>query len=182
MLASEMAVHWRNDEIHISAPKLHFITGASVDRLKNGSAVPFDFQLLLWSESRANPLSRALERFVVSYDLWEEKYSVTQLRGSAAARENRTVSHLSATAAESWCIDNIGLPVKGLRDNQPFYLRLEVRSVEQKQEPGLMGESGISLTRLIDVFSHPALSGQQKWAIEAGPLKLDDLKRSAPGS
>jgi len=69
MWAAEVGVHWRHEEIHVSAPKLHFIAGNSLDRLKNGSAVPFDFQLLVWGESRGNPMARALERFVVSYDL-----------------------------------------------------------------------------------------------------------------
>ena len=182
MWAAEVGVHWRNEEIHVSAPKLHFITGNSLDRLKNGGAVPFDFQLLVWGESRGNPMARALERFVVSYDLWEEKFSVTQLRGSVAARENRSISHLSATAAEAWCIDNIGVPATGLRGDQPLYVRLEVRSVENKQGPGLVGETGISLSRLVEVFSHPARPEQQRWAVEAGPLKLDDLKRGARGS
>jgi hypothetical protein len=182
MWASEINVHWRNEEIRVSAPRLHFISGGSLDSLKNGSAVPFDFQLQLWAGSRTVPLSRALERFVVSYDLWEEKYSVTRLRGSPGAPENQTASHLSANAAESWCVDNMALPASGLRGDQPFYVRLDVRAVEPRQGSGLISESGISLTRLIEVFSHPARPGQQKWTFEAGPLTLDDLKRSARGS
>jgi hypothetical protein len=180
--AAEIAVHWRNEEIHVSAPRLHFISGSSLERLKNGAAVPFDFQLLMWSDSKQTPLGRALERFVVSYDLWEEKFSVTKLRGSAGARENQSLSHLSANAAEAWCIDNISLPSPRLRGDQPFYVRLEVRSVDGRERPGLIGEAGISLTRLIEIFSHPARPEQQRWSYESGPLRLDDLKRTSRGS
>ncbi len=117
MLASEIAVHWRNEEIHVAAPKLHFISGNSLNRLKDGAAVPFDFQLMVWSASRSVPLGRAFERFVVSYDVWEEKYSVTKLRGIVTARENKTVSNLTATAAEAWCIDNIAVPAAGISND-----------------------------------------------------------------
>jgi hypothetical protein len=182
MWAAEISVHWRNEEIHVSAPSLHFIAGSSLDRLKNGAAVPFDFQLLLWADSRNTPAARALERFVISYDVWEEKYAVTKLRGSAAARENKTSSHLTAKAAEAWCIENIALPAGNLPSGRPVFVRLEVRSVETRQSKGLVSDSGVSLTRLIEVFSNPVRGDQQHWAVESGPIKLEDLKRSARGS
>jgi hypothetical protein len=182
MWAQELAAHWRNDEIHISAPNLHFITGPSLDRLKNGAAVPFDFQLTASLESRGGPIARALERFVVSYDLWEEKYSVSKVRASTPVRDAASVSHLSVQAAEAWCVGQIALPTSSLRNDQPFWLRLELRSIEPKQSAGVVGDSGISLTRLIDVFSHPLRPEQQRWAIESGPFKLDDLKRASRGS
>jgi hypothetical protein len=182
MFAEELAVHWRNDELHISAPKLHFIAGHSLDRLKSGDSVPFDFQLLLWRETRGNLTARSLERFVVSYDLWEEKFAVTKVRANASLREGTSVSHLTGPAAEAWCVDHIALPSPGLGPTQPFWVRLEIRSAEPRQTAGVVDESGVSLTRLIDLFSHPIRSDQQKWTVEAGPLKLDDLKRSARGS
>ena len=182
MWASEMSVHWRNEEIHVVAPKLHFISGVSLKRLQDGAAVPYDFQLQLWAGSRSNLAARAVERFVVSYDVWEERYRVTKLRGSPAAPENKTVSNLSASAAEAWCVDNIGLPASNLRPEEPFYVRLEVRGNDPKRDNGLVGESGVSLSRLVELFSHPAAPEQQRWAVEAGPLKLDDLRRVTRGS
>ena len=182
MFAEELAVHWRNDELHISAPKLHFLAGQSLDRLKNGDSVPFDFQLLLWRDARGNLSARSLERFVVSYDLWEEKFSVTKVRASAVLREGTSVSHLSAPAAEAWCVDHIALPSGSLNLTQQFWVRLEIRSAEPKQTAGVVGDSGVSLTRPIDLFSHPVRADQQKWTVESGPLKLEDLKRSARGT
>lgn len=182
MLASEIAVHWRNEEIHVAAPKLHFIAGSALERLKNGATVPFEFQLVLWSDSRSKPLANAIERFIVSYDLWEEKYAVTRLRGSALARENKTVSHLSAAAAEAWCVDNIAVTSSGIRGDLPLYVRLDVHSGDPARSSGIVGDAGISLPRLIEALSHPIQPGQQRWSVEAGPLKLNDLKRAAQGS
>lgn len=187
MAAQELAVHSRNSELHVSAPKLHFLSGASLDRLKNGAAVPFDFQLSIFADSNANLYDRALERFVVSYDLWEEKYSITKLWGAASmrgssvqrARERRTVSHLTAEAAESWCLDNIALSTTGFDPNRQFWVKLEVRSADSRDGAPLVGESGISISRLIDLFSHPPRSGQQRWALEKGPIRLADVGRLA---
>lgn len=182
MWAEDLAVHWRNDEIHVTAPKLHFLSGQALNRLKNGAAVPYDFQLSVWTEQRPSPIGRVAERFVISYDLWEEKYSVTKIRPNAPLREGLSISHLSAAAAENWCVDHIAVPAAGLSGTQPFRVKLEVRTVEPKQAAGVMNESGVSLSRLIDVFTHPVRPDQQRWALEAGPFKLDDVRRSVRGS
>jgi hypothetical protein len=183
MFANELALHRREQELHIRAPNLHFLNGASLDRLKNGAAVPFDFHLSLAVDSSSNLYDRAVERFVISYDLWEEKYSVTKLWGSSSMRgssrrgmrERRSVSHLSATAAESWCIDNIAVSTSGLDPNRRMWVRLEVRSSDPRDMPPIIGESGISISRLIELFSHPPRSGQQRWTLQTGPIRLADL-------
>lgn len=183
MFANELALHRRDQELHIRAPNLHFISGPSLDRLKNGGAVPFDFQLSVAVDSSSNLYDRAVERFVISYDLWEEKYSVTKLWGSGSMRgnsrrsirERRSVSHLTAAAAENWCIDNIAVSTTGLDPNRRLWVRLEVRSSDPRDGPPLIGESGISISRLIELFSHPPRSGQQRWTLETGPVRLADL-------
>jgi hypothetical protein len=188
MAAQDLVVHSQDDELHINAPKLHFLTGASLDRLKNGAAVPFDFQLSLSLDSRTNLYDRSAERFAISYDLWEEKYSVTRLSSSNTMRgalgrrshERRSVSHLTAEGAENWCIDSVAVSSSGIAPAQFFWVRLEVRSVDPKESSPLFGESGISLTRLIDLFSHPPRTGQQRWALESGPLRLSEMRK--PGT
>lgn len=187
MFAEELMVQTQDDELQIRAPRLHFITGNSLDRLKNGSAVPFDFSLSLSVDSRTNLFDRAVERIAVSYDLWEEKYSVTRMSGSNTLRgavsrrshERRSASHLSSDSAETWCMENMAVSTAGLNPNQMVWVRLEVRSVDPKDSPILFGDSGISLTRLIDLFSHPPRTGQQRWTLEAGPLRLSDLRKPA---
>jgi hypothetical protein len=185
MFAEELIVHGRDDELHISAPRLHFITGASLERLRNGAAVPYDFQLSLAADTRANVIDRALQRFIVSYDLWEEKYSVTKLSSSGSmrggafggSRERRSVSHLTALDAETWCVDNLRLSTSGLNASRQLWVRLEVRAADPRDSAPLFGEAGISISRLIELFSHPPRSGQQRWSLEAGPLRLSDIER-----
>lgn len=188
MFAQELVVQSQDDELHVAAPKLHFLTGASLDRLKNGATEPYDLQLSLWVDNRSNLFDRAVARFAVSYDLWEEKFGVTRISGSNTlragitrrSRERRSVSHLTADAAESWCIDNLALPMSGLEPRQMLWLRLEVRSADPKDSTSLFGDSGVSLTRLIDLFSHPPRSGQQRWTLDAGPLRMSEIRR--PGT
>ena len=74
-------------EIRVTAPSLHFLTGKSLSRLHDGAAVPFDFQLIITAGSKNNVVARSLERFTVSYDVWEEKFSVVRVR------DFRTLGH-----------------------------------------------------------------------------------------
>ncbi len=83
-------------------PTLHFLTGKSLSRLHDGAAVPFDFQLIIAAGSKNNVVARSLERFTVSYDVWEEKFSVVRVRDF-----RRSGMRLSASSAEAWCLDNI---------------------------------------------------------------------------
>ncbi len=186
--ADDLTVEPRDDEMHIIAPRLHFLTGTSLERLKNGTAVPFDFQLSLSLDTRTNLYDRSAQRYAVSYDLWEEKYSVTRLSSSSTLRgatsrrshERRSVSHLSADGVERWCIGNVAVSMSGIAPGQLFWVRLDVRSVDPKESAPLFGDTGVSLSRLIDLFSHPPRSGQQHWTLDAGPLRLSDLRK--PGT
>jgi hypothetical protein len=63
--------------LRISAPQIRFLTGKALEQLKNGASVSFVSQILMTtteSASNSNPLARAGDRFVVSYDIWEENY------------------------------------------------------------------------------------------------------------
>lgn len=189
MWTEDLLVHVRDQELRVTAPRFHFLSGAPVNRLRNGAAVPFDFQLSLAVDTRSNLFDRALERFVVSYDLWEEKYSVTKLWGAGSirgasnsrTRERRSVSHLSAEGVENWCIDNVALSTSGLDPNRRVWVRLEVRTTDPRDGAPLVGESGISINRLIELFSHPPHSGQQRWTVESGPMRLADLRGRSGG-
>jgi hypothetical protein len=162
---------WVGEQLLVSAPNLHFLTGKSLERLRNGASVPFDFQLSV-SAGRGNPaLQRALERFVVSYDVWEERFRVVELRG------RRGRSHLTAAAAEAWCLENIGLATASLSPAQSLWIKLEVRSAESKALVSLPEDSGVSLATLIDLFSRQPRSSQDHWARETGPFKLVDLRK-----
>jgi hypothetical protein len=158
--------------LQISAPRLHFIDGKLLERLHNGAAVPFDFQLSVSSAATRNiALERALERFVISYDVWEERFRVVRVRNSL-----KSSSHLTASAAEAWCLSNISLPAAGIPGDIGLWVKLEVRSSEPKTVSSAT-DGGISLTTLIDVFSHPTRNAQEHWQFETGPFRINDLKR-----
>jgi hypothetical protein len=156
-------------DIHVAAPSLHFLTGKSLFRLHDGAAVPFDFQLVIASGSKDNVVARSLERFTVSYDVWEEKFSVVRVRDL-----RRSGMRLSAASAESWCLDNIVIATAGLPNGQQLWARLEIRSVESK-EP-LAEKAGINMATLIEIFSRPSRPQQDRWSVESAPFQLADLK------
>ena len=167
-----LSVAWDGDDLHVAAPQLHFLAGKPLDRLRDGAAVVFLTQLTLTTDNFTTSLRRTPERFVFSYDLWEEKFSVTKL-----GEGQRTVAHLSATAAEAWCLDNVAISATGLPQDRPFWLRFELRAAEPKDEAAVIGESGLNLTRLIEIFSRRPRDQQPQWTADAGPLRLGDLKR-----
>jgi len=191
-LAAGLGLPWRRAEcaetllprlegnlLRASAPQLHFLTGKPLERLHNGASVAFNAQLSLSLERGSATIERSVERFVVSYDLWEEKFSASRL-----SQPPRSVSHLSAGAAEAWCLLNLMLPVTSLASDKSFWLRLELRAEDPRERPAVLGEPGISLTRLIELFSRPSRGGQPSWVLEDGPFRLADLikaRRSGSG-
>ena len=170
--AGHLTVTWDGDDLHVAMPELHFLAGKPLDRLRDGAAVVFLTQLTLTTDNFATSLRKTPERFIFSYDLWEEKFSVTKL-----GEGQRTVSHLSAAAAEAWCLDNIAISATGLPQDRPFWLRFDLRAAEPKDEAAVLGESGLNLTRLIEIFSRRPRDRQPQWTADAGPLRLGDLKR-----
>src|ERR1039458_3590369 len=84
--AQPIEVTFDGDNLHVSAPSLHFLTGKPLERLKDAATVVFLSQLTLFGENRDVAIRRVPERFVVSYDLWEEKFSVTQLGSTTRSR------------------------------------------------------------------------------------------------
>ena len=170
-----LGVTWDGDTLRASTPRLHFLTGAPLNRLHDGATVVFLSQLTLFTDSRANVFRRVPDRFVLSYDLWEDKFSVTRM-GSGP----RSISHVSAASAESWCLENLLISASGLAPDRPFWLRFEMRTADPKELSSVVGEPGISITRLIEIFSRKPGPEQPNWTLEAGPLRLNELGRT-PG-
>ena len=171
--AERLDVQWDGDLLHLSAPQFHFITGKPLAKLKNGAPVGFLWQVTIYSDAYVTPWRNALGRFVISYDLWEEKFSVTR-----PGLTSRSVSHLSAAAAEAWCLDNMPVNSEGLEADRPFWVRLDVRMEDSKLPAGVVDEAGINITRLIELFSRPPGQLNPHWSAVAGPLRLADLRRT----
>jgi hypothetical protein len=159
-------------EIHVVAPRVHFLSGKALQRLKDGATVPFDFQLTIAAGSKANIIGKSVERFLVSYDVWEEKFKVV-----GQGNFYRYGSHLSASAAESWCLENIFVPSAGLPAEKELWARLEIRSAEAKEQASAFTDPGISISALIGIFSQRPRPQQDRWTLESTPFHLADLKQ-----
>ena len=73
-----LEVSFDGDNLRVAAPGLHFLTGKPLARLRDAATVTFLSQLTLSADRDGRVIvKRAPERLVVSYDLWEEKFSVT---------------------------------------------------------------------------------------------------------
>jgi hypothetical protein len=177
LAAPSLGVRLDGDDLRVAAPQFHFLTGKPLEKLKDGASVVFLAQLSLSTEVNTPAIKRAVDRFIVSYDLWEEKFSVTQ-----TGVERGAASHLSSTAAEAWCLDHLALGIGGIAPEKPFWLRLEMRAEDARDQAAVVGDSGINLTRLIEVFSNPARAQQFRSEALAGPVRLMDLKRERRGS
>jgi hypothetical protein len=172
--ADPLVLQRKHDSLHIAAPHFRFLQGRPLQRLKYGIAVPFDFSLTLSTGSRTVPPRRTYERFVLSYDLWEEKFSIVQTRG-----ERRTATRLTAAEAEAWCLESVLVSTAGLSENDRVTARLEVRAAERDQPvfgAGSIHEGGISLNGLIEIFSRPPEQRQSAWVLETGPVRLGDIR------
>jgi hypothetical protein len=160
------------DQLRIAVPRLHFLIGEALSRLHDGATVRYELELIAKTDRNGRTLARTMEQFAVSYDLWEEKFAVTKL-GSPP----RSISHLSASAAEAWCIDNISIPTSAISPNQQFWIQLDYRAGSSAASADPSDNSGFTLTGLIDIFSRRTRSEQVHGSEEIGPLRLDNLKR-----
>src|SRR5205823_3720937 len=114
--------------------------------------------------------------FALSYDIWEERFSVTKIGQSPDSR--RTMSHLSAQQAENWCLDNLVIDRSQIPADKQFYVQLDLRAEDPRDQLGIIGDPGINLTRLIELFGRAPRSAQPRLLLTSGPLRLADLKKN----
>jgi hypothetical protein len=160
-------------QIRLAAPNFRFINGKALERLQNGLAVPFDIQVSVYGENRS-VLWKDFERFTLSYDLWEERFSVTRLRS-----QRSSASHLTAQQAEAWCLDRFAIPQANLPADRTVHFRVDVFA----REPRSSGDSGreepLSLGTLIDLLSRPAKPQHLAHSrVESGPVRVGEIVRT----
>jgi hypothetical protein len=174
--ADSMKVFYEGDNLHVAAPTLHFLTGKPLERLKYGDVVAYVLQLELLNEARTMVVRPQKGRFVVSYALWEEKFSVTQL-ATAPGIAPRTVEGLSATDAETWCFNNLTMSTLGLEPSQYYWLRLELRTGTARDFAD-DSKIGISIKDLIDLLGRKNTEVTH-WGPLETRVRLADLPRMA---
>ncbi len=175
--AQDLAVHLDGDYLRVSLPHIDFLQGKPLDRLKDGASVAFLGQLTITlTPTSLNPIARSVGRFALSYDIWEERFSVTKIGQTPDSR--RSASHLSAQATENWFFDNLGIDRSQIPADKQFYVNLDLRVEDPRDQVGVIGDPGINLTRLIEIFGRPNRGAQPRWLKSSGPFRLDDLRKT----
>ena len=156
------------DGVHVRASELRLLQGRLLDRLHDGGSARITMHFELLPYRNALPLALAEQTFVVSFDLWEERFAVTRLGQPA-----RTVSHLTSSAAEAWCVDNVTVPLSALAAERPaiVWARLVIYA---RTEPAVREQPDEALMRrLIDAFSRRAPEEEEPPRIlDGGPFRL----------
>ncbi|MDE3197809.1 MAG: hypothetical protein KGN84_15785 [Acidobacteriota bacterium] len=174
----QMKVFLDGDYLRISvAPHLNFLSGRTLERLKDGDSVAFVGQLTITPAlNSVSTDARSVARFALSYDIWEQKFAVVKIGERPDLR--RSISHLSAEATENWCLENLAVDRSLLPADRSFYVQLDLRADESRGQ-GIVGESGLNITQLIDVFRSPAKGGSKPVHLSSGPIRLSDLRKTA---
>jgi len=168
----QLQVRYDGDTLRVTDPTLHFLTGKALERLKDGDAVAYMANLELVNDSRTLTIRQQRGRFVVSYALWEEKFSVTQL-----ASRPSTVDGLSIQAAEAWCFDSLSLSTMGLSADSFYWLRFDIRTATAR-DIAAEGMPGFSISRMIEWLGKKN-SEQTQWGPLERRVRLADLPRIA---
>jgi hypothetical protein len=175
--SDNLAVFLDGDYLRVSMPHLDFLKGKPLERLKDGATVAFVGSVTITtSPNSLSPVAQSVARFALSYDIWEERFSITKIGQSPESR--RTASHLSAQATELWCLDNLGIDRGLIPADKQFYVQLDLRAEDPRDQLGIIGDSGINLTRLIEYLGRPPRSPQGRWLFNSGPFRLEELKKT----
>lgn len=156
--------------VHVHAPAFHFLDGEAIARLRDGQLVRIELQLAVLAGPGAAAAADHRRTFVLSYDLWEERFAVA-LPGAP----RRAVSHLTATAAEAWCVQQLQVPVTAmgtLGREAPFWIRLDARVIDGAG--GGRDDEGLTLQRLIELLSRRRKTNDVSHTIEAGPFRIKE--------
>jgi len=155
--------------LKIRAPGFSFLKGDPLARLKDGRSIRVELAALVMAAPGKSPAAATRRIFALSYDLWEERFAVTTVGG-----RSQSVSHLAASAAEAWCVEQLAIPLSvlgALGRDAPFWIRLEYRILDGDvtADPS---DSGYSLQALIDALSRRRKAEPSPHTLEAGPFRL----------
>jgi|WetSurMetagenome_2_1015567.scaffolds.fasta_scaffold22525_3 hypothetical protein len=159
------------DHLHVSAPQVHFISGRAAEQLRNGSMVTYVLKLIVTPQYGREAVFVLQEKFAISFDLWEEKYSVVQKKP-----DGRSVTRLTSLAAEAWCLESMPVPVGSVPEHQPFMIKLECFIDEDDVKKNAESRSGLTLAAIIDAFSRKKPEETPRWEAAGGPFRLEHLK------
>ncbi len=170
--ADYLKANYDGDNLHPVAPSLHFLTQrtAALDRLKDADAVTFVYWLQLFTIDRSVPRAESRGKFVVSYDIFEERFQVNF--------GGRSQSGLTGADAEKLCLERMAVSTAGIPPDLPFYLRLELRTAGPRELPSVTSDSGISLRAFVEIFSRKPGADDPHWGpLQSNQMRLSDFGR-----
>lgn len=177
----ELQVRLDGDYLRISAPRLNFLSGKALEHLKDGASIAFAAQLTITPSPNSGITdARTVAHFALSYDIWEEKFSVVRI-GDRPESRRASQSHMTAQQTQNWCLDNLVIDRSALPNDHAFWVQLDLRPEDPHDQLGIVGESGINITRLIEIFSRPAKPGPNNLSLQSGPFKLAELRKASRG-
>ena len=167
-----LAIRKDDGVLRVAAPNLHFLEGRTLRRLQDGSGLVFSLQLSLSGDQFRTVSRRQVERFVVSFDLWEEKFAVVRLGAG-----KQQASHLSREAAERWMFDHTGVPLYGLTADAAHWVRAELRADDPRDAGGFLLDPAVTLNRLVEWFGRAQRGETERWSLDHGPFRPAELPR-----
>ena len=164
-----LSVTVAGDVVRIHAAGWTFLDGEPVDRLKDGRTVRVEIAAIALAAPGKAPVAAVRRIFSLSYDLWEERFAVA-VAGARAA----SVSHLTAAAAEAWCVEQLAIPLASLAPlhDPRFWIRLECRILDGDGTTDADESEGLTLQRIIDTLSRRRKNDTPARAVEGGPFRL----------
>lgn len=165
--AQSAAVRVNGGALHVTAPSFHFIKGTLLDRLQDGQSARVVIAVTIFGRQAAERIGDRQGHFILSYDLWEERFAVTEV-----GAPSQSISHLTAESAEAWCLDRLTIPMTSLSRpiNAPVWLRLE-SIVSRDEDARSSDDAGYTLQGLIDRLSRTR-AGEMREFVDLGPLRL----------
>jgi hypothetical protein len=166
--SQSMTVSTKDGTVRAQAPGFRFISGQPLARLKDGLTVRVELEMRVLAASGADTAAAMIRQtFVLSYDLWEERFAA-----SVSGSGSRSVSHVTAAAAEAWCLEQLAVPVSGLGPlrSGPFWIRLDAQVING-ESAGHESE-GLTLRGIIDTLSRRQASEKTSHSTEGGPFQV----------
>jgi hypothetical protein len=166
--AQSLTISTDSGAVRVQAPGFHFIEGESLAKLRDGQSVRFDLGVSVTPRPGAPTAVERRQTCVLSYDLWEERFAA-----AVAGVPSRAISHLTSAAAETWCVQQLSMPLSelGRLASDGFWVRLDCRVVNGAgaTEPE---DEGLTLRGLIEVFSRRRQNAEVSRSAEGGPFRV----------
>jgi hypothetical protein len=167
--AQAVSMSVSGDAVRIRAPGWAFLDGEPLARLKDGRTVRVEVAAMALPAPGKTAVAAVRQIFTLSYDLWEERFAV-----AVVGARTPSISHLTAAAAEAWCVEQMAIPIASLgslRDLR-FWIRLECRILDGDGASDPDEGEGLTLQRIIDALSRRKKSESPSRAVEGGPFRL----------